>query len=196
MQILCVDDDIITIKIYENILLQNGFQKGEISLAKSANEALDLIHTYHFDIMITDLVMPDMSGLDLLKQTKEFSPNTEVIVATAFASIESAITAMKLGARDYITKPLDTTLVLEKVRNVCDYVNQKKEAEDYRYAMEMVETSASHDLSALEIKLYLYMQTVEGIQDILKSKDSPEEKVLYLNKLIENLNEDLNKNNA
>ena len=196
MQILCVDDDIISIKIYENVLLQNGFQKNEISLAKNADEALNLIHTYHFDILITDLIMPDMSGLELLKETKLHSPETEVIVATGFASIESAITAMKLGARDYITKPIDTSMMMEKVRNVCDFVNQKKEAEDYRYAMEMVESSASHDLSALEIKLYLYMQTVEGIQDILKSTSSAEEKIEHLLKLIEKVNEDVKKSNA
>ena len=196
MQILCVDDDSISIKIYENVLLQNGFQKAEISLAKNANEALDLIHTYHFDILITDLIMPDSSGLDLLKQTKEHSPDTEVIVATGFASIESAVTAMKLGARDYITKPIDTSLMMEKIRNVCDFVNQKKETQDYRYAMEMVESSASHDLSALEIKLYLYMQTVEGMQDILNSNSSAEEKVEHLKKLVENVNEDLKNSNA
>jgi DNA-binding NtrC family response regulator len=75
--------------------------------AAAGKIALSLLSHESFDIIITDLLLPDINGIDILKQCKEISPHTEVILITGHASAETAVKAMKEGAYDYITKPLN-----------------------------------------------------------------------------------------
>ena len=79
----------------------------EIETAADGREAIDLFHRQHFDLVVTDLKMPNVDGLELLKRVKVADPTTEVIVLTAHGTIETAVEAMQQGAFHYQTKPVD-----------------------------------------------------------------------------------------
>lgn len=85
------------------------------SWRSDGKEALEILRKQRIDVMLTDLLMPGISGLDLLKAGRKLSPETEVILMTAYGTIETAVEAMKDGAYDFITKPLKRAHVLRVV---------------------------------------------------------------------------------
>ncbi len=95
----------------------------EIKTASSGNDALNLIVKEQFDLLITDIRMPGISGLELLKEYKRLYPENPVIVITAFTSIQSAVEAMKAGASEYVPKPFSLEELEIKVKNL---LNSKK----------------------------------------------------------------------
>jgi DNA-binding NtrC family response regulator len=93
----------------------------------TGEEALRLVESERFDIVITDLMLPDISGIDILKKIKDKSPATEVILVTGYASAETAVKAMKEGAYDYITKPLnidELRIIIDKALEKTSLVNE------------------------------------------------------------------------
>lgn len=113
--ILIVDDEPLIRKSLYEILKIAGFN---VHTAISAEEAVALFTTRSFDIVITDMRLPKMSGLGLLSHIKEISPATEVILITGYGSIETAVEAMKKGAFDYVTKPIlddEIKILIEKI---------------------------------------------------------------------------------
>jgi len=101
-KILVVDDDLEMCELLSDVLRQEGFSAFTIS---ESLEASKTIKKEEFDVIVTDLRMRGLKGLDLLEEAKRVAPLTPVIIITAFGTIESAIQAMKMGAYDYITKP-------------------------------------------------------------------------------------------
>jgi len=112
-RILVVDDDQIVLMGFEGILKQAGF---EVSAVASTREAKKLLGTKSFDLVLTDLVLREEDGIAILRKTKEVSPETVVIVITGFASVNSAIEALRQGAFDYIIKPCEDEELLIRVR--------------------------------------------------------------------------------
>jgi DNA-binding NtrC family response regulator len=102
-RILVVDDDESLRRVTQVQLQQSGY---DVTTAESAQQALAVLQKLPQDLVLTDLRMPGMSGLDLLKKIKADYPETIVIVVTAFGTVETAVEAMKTGAYDYITKPV------------------------------------------------------------------------------------------
>jgi two-component system NtrC family response regulator len=102
--ILVVDDENSQRVILTGYLKQKGYGVLE---AKSAEEGIEAVKKNVIDIILTDYKMPGKSGLDLLKEAKQINPETSVVVITAFGTIEDAVKAMKEGAYDYLTKPVD-----------------------------------------------------------------------------------------
>ncbi|MBI5196345.1 MAG: sigma-54-dependent Fis family transcriptional regulator [Nitrospirae bacterium] len=112
-KVLVVDDQKSIREILEIFLKSEGFS---VSAADNGRTALDIMKDDIFDLVITDMKMPKLSGIDLLKNIKEIAPNTVVVIITAFGTPESAVEAMKLGAFDYIQKPFkmdDIRLVIK-----------------------------------------------------------------------------------
>jgi len=105
MKILVVDDEVQIREMLRNNLTQMGGFPVEV--AAGGVEALEKIEKDVFDLVLTDLKMPEMGGMDLLKALKATRPEIMVIIMTAFGSIETAVEAMRTGADDYITKPID-----------------------------------------------------------------------------------------
>jgi two-component system, NtrC family, response regulator AtoC len=103
-KILLVEDEDISRDSLTRLLNMSGYQ---VTGAPSGLLALSLLSQDSFDIIITDLFLPDINGIDILKQGKELCPATEIILITGHASAETAVKAMKEGAFDYITKPLN-----------------------------------------------------------------------------------------
>jgi len=105
MKILVVDDEAPVREILKKGLSQiEGYS---IEVARNGLEAIEKIENDVFDLVLTDMKMPEMDGLELLKTIKGTWPDIMVILITAYGSIETAVEAMKLGANDYITKPID-----------------------------------------------------------------------------------------
>jgi len=114
-RILLVDDDKNTADGLTKILLQDGY---DTSCAYAGKEALDLIEAEHFDIVITDMKLPDISGFTIIEKVKKKDIDIAVVMITAFSSIQTAIDAMKKGADDYLTKPVnieELELILKKI---------------------------------------------------------------------------------
>ena len=112
--ILYVDDDPESGKIVRRLLSGGDY---DVSVSNSGKDALKKILNAKFDLVLTDLNMPGLSGLELLEKIKDEDPDLLVIITTAFATIETAVKAIKLGAENYITKPItrdETLLILDK----------------------------------------------------------------------------------
>src|ERR1051325_12181673 len=101
--ILVVEDDESLRRVTQAQLERAGY---EASAAVDVSEALDLLRRQPHDLVITDLNLPDMSGMDLLKQIRLEFPETPVVIVTAYGTIETAVEAIKAGAYDYLTKPV------------------------------------------------------------------------------------------
>ncbi|MBN2125342.1 MAG: sigma-54-dependent Fis family transcriptional regulator [Deltaproteobacteria bacterium] len=100
--ILVVDDERSMREFLEILLTREGYR---VSLAASGEDAYDILGQGKFDLVITDIKMKDIDGIDVLKRAKEISPETMVVLISAFATAETAVEAMKEGAYDYIPKP-------------------------------------------------------------------------------------------
>ncbi|MDA8434225.1 MAG: sigma-54 dependent transcriptional regulator [Nitrospiraceae bacterium] len=123
-RILVAEDEEITLNNIVESLRDEGY---EVSGVKDGLDALARIEKASFDVLITDIKMPGMSGLELLAKVKERSVETEVIVITGFGSIGSAVEAMKTGSYDYITKPFDLDELSLKVKKILEQKALKKE---------------------------------------------------------------------
>ena len=117
-KILIVDDEP---TIRETLSLVLKEEKYECDLAENGAEGLKRVKEKNFDLIITDLKMPEMGGLELMEKVKTISPKTSVMIITAYASLESAIQALRLGAYDYIIKPLDFDDVILRIKRLMEH---------------------------------------------------------------------------
>ncbi len=123
-RILIAEDEDITRKHLADILRDESY---EVESTGNGVDALNEIKSKDFDVLIADIKMPKMDGLELLTRVKKISPETEVLVITGFGSINSAVEAMKKGAFDYLPKPFDLDELLLKVQNI---LKQKELAQE------------------------------------------------------------------
>ncbi|MFQ5790941.1 MAG: sigma-54-dependent transcriptional regulator, partial [Acidobacteriota bacterium] len=128
-RVLVVDDEAGMRKSLAIMLRRDGYA---ITEAANGKEAADHLGQDVFDLVITDLKMEPVSGLDLLRIVKQMSPDVEVILMTAFGTIETAVEAMKLGACDFITKPFQAEEIVLRVRNALERRRLKEEVHRLR----------------------------------------------------------------
>jgi len=102
-RILVVEDDESLRRVTQAQLERAGY---EADAAVDVSQALEILHRQPHHLVITDLNLPDQSGMDLLKNIRAEFPDTAVVIVTAYATIETAVEAIKCGAYDYITKPV------------------------------------------------------------------------------------------
>ena len=118
-RILVVDDEEVVCRFLESLLTAAGH---EVEICLSGQEATTRLKEGSFDLVITDLKMPGVDGLEVLRKAKQLDPSCEAIVITAYASVESAVEVMKLGAYDYISKPFN----IDQIRIVVDKAVEKR----------------------------------------------------------------------
>ena len=116
-RILIAEDDEGLRTGLEEMLREDGY---EVESVENGEKALDKIKNENFDVLLTDLVMPSMSGMELLAEVKRAKPEVKVIIITAFATIDSAVEAIKKGASDYIEKPFKINEVQNTIRRVLE----------------------------------------------------------------------------
>ncbi len=132
-QILVVDDEAAQREILRTILVAEGYQ---VEVAKSAGEALEKGGRTRFDLVLTDLRMPGADGLSLVRELSREDPPTLVIIMTGFGSLDSAEQAMKQGAFDYLTKPLERDDLLRIVGRAFDRIGLIQENRLLRQQLE------------------------------------------------------------
>ena len=111
-RILLVDDEINICKSCQRVFDQEGYVT---EFALSGKEALEKAFRETFDLIITDLKMPDISGIEVIREIKQKQPDVPVIMITGYPSVPTAVEAIKLGADDYIPKPLKPDEILRAV---------------------------------------------------------------------------------
>jgi len=109
-RILAVDDEAIVLDSFRKILVMAGYS---VDTVETGKEALGLVRKLDYDFVFTDLKMPEMDGLDVVKAVKHLRPDIDVVMITGYATIESAVDAMKFGAMDYVQKPFTTDELME-----------------------------------------------------------------------------------
>lgn len=112
-KILIIEDDNKMREGLVELLKEEGYY---VESAENGKKGIDKFKEKDFDVVLTDLIMPVMGGMEVLRETKRMRPATQVILITAYATIENAIEAMKSGASDYITKPFKIDEVQTKIR--------------------------------------------------------------------------------
>ena len=135
-KLLVVDDEAIALNNLTYILKKEGY---DVTGTQSGPRALKHIEEGEFNLVLTDLKMEKVDGMQLLKRTKELYPDTEVIMITGFATVDSAIEAMKSGAYYYIAKPYKLDEVRKVVREAIEKNQLKKENVPLEQAAELLE---------------------------------------------------------
>jgi DNA-binding NtrC family response regulator len=166
LRILVVDDEEVVRQSLERWFTEDGYQ---VHTAADAAQALRELQVGHFDLALVDVKMPGMDGIELQRRLQEIEPNLTVIMITAYASVDTAVQALKQGAFDYVTKPVDPDhlthvvanavkqkrLAIEKARledevhrltGACEFVGDSESA---RKVMELVTTAAPADTTIM-----------------------------------------------
>jgi DNA-binding NtrC family response regulator len=125
-KLLIVDDELGMRQFLTHLFQREGH---DVRVATSGQEALDLLRSEPADLIISDVRMPDISGIDLLRAVREFVPSVEVIMMTAFANVDTAREAFLLGAYDFVQKPFDNELLKEVVARALNKISLLKEKE-------------------------------------------------------------------
>src|SRR5438105_12088365 len=110
--VLLVDDEQANLDSLERIFAREGYR---VLLASSGQAAVETLRAEPVDVVVTDLMMPGMSGQELLRAVRAVAPEAEVVLMTAYGTVEAAVAAMKDGAYDFLTKPLKRHAVLKSV---------------------------------------------------------------------------------
>jgi len=131
-RILVVDDDPSLRRVLQVQLEQEGY---DVAVTASAQETLSVLQLRHFDLVITDLRMPGMSGLELLKHARLQYPQTIIIILTAFGTVDTAVDAMKVGAYDYLTKPVHPDEMSVVVRRALEHVHLVEQVRTLRLSL-------------------------------------------------------------
>jgi len=155
-RILVVDDDAIAAKNLRRILTHDGHH---VTVSANGGEAVAELEASHFDLVLTDLVMEEIDGLDVLDRAKAIDPDTEVIVITGHASVDSAIAAMSRHAFHYIEKPLRT----EEVRHLVARALEKRKLSTEVSTLRRIVDSADLGIIGSSAKIIALRQLIRHI---------------------------------
>lgn len=136
-RILIVDDEK---KFVDYLSERLSIRDYDVTTSLNGEEAIDKVKGYNFDVVILDVLMPGMDGVETLREIKRIKPLTEVIMLTGNATVETAVEGMKLGAHDYLMKPCETEELISKVNKACE---RKAEQEERIRAVKVADIMSS-----------------------------------------------------
>lgn len=178
IQVLVVDDEPLASSAFEQLLCAEGF---DARVASNGREALDLVEKYTPDIIVTDLRMPEMDGLVLLKELRAKHIEVPVILATAVNDVVPALAAIRAGAAEYLTKPIDSDMLLFAIERALRTSDLHREAAALRAHNEALAAEAERNLRAREELLAIVAHDLRGplstillAASSLDSADGPE----------------------
>jgi DNA-binding NtrC family response regulator len=160
-EVLIVDDDPSIRKRCVQLLHKKGYSVEGIS---SGDVALRIVKSRHIGLVVADIRMPGLNGIELLEKIKEINPDTEVIMITGYGTVESAVKAIKLGAYDYLTKPFDMDKLLKVVENVATKFSL---SEEIRFLRERLDTYAdTPEIVSASDKMHRIFKLIEKVAPI------------------------------
>jgi diguanylate cyclase (GGDEF)-like protein len=163
-RVLAVDDQRYFRELIEGMLTEEGF---EAQTASSGEEALHILDQSHFDVVITDLVMPGMDGCELVHRVKERDPDQDVVVVTGVVDVKTAVEAMKLGATDYLLKPFDRTTLSGSLENILQ--QRRLKSEHARLLAENIEYMGERSLFERALKLFARLSVPGLAEEIIEA---------------------------
>lgn len=158
-KILVVDDEEKIRKSLSGLLQDEGY---DVVTAGSGSECLQIMSSQHFDLVILDIVMPDMNGIEVLQRIKKKYKGTEVITVTGYADKEKAITTFRLGAYDFIEKPFEFGGMLNTIANCLNQLELKREIE--RKNRELRESEERYRLLAENIVDVIWTMDIKNLR--------------------------------
>ncbi|MFT5365917.1 MAG: response regulator RpfG family c-di-GMP phosphodiesterase [Candidatus Latescibacterota bacterium] len=171
-RILLVDDEDILVEGLAEFLQDQGTV---VDTANDGQEAMALLQEHVYDLLVTDIRMPGMSGMELLRHVQENHAGVAVILMTGYASTESAIEALRLGVYDYIEKPFEMLELLQAIVNALEWTELKRqnaklieEQQAHQRSLERVITSGKEDMAALENKVLHHEKHYRSLIDQLE----------------------------
>jgi len=168
-RLLIVDDEIEITEILADLLSEEY----ECARAGSAEEALTRLQESEFQLVISDITMPGMSGLDMIPHVKELSPDTVVVMISGMQTVESAIGALRLGAFDYLMKPFDLRQVEAVVKRALEHHDLVVAKQRYEnHLEELVEQRTAELDRALNSLEAAYRSTLKALTAALETRDS------------------------
>jgi two-component system response regulator HydG len=159
-RILIVDDDVLVLETLAEVLGQEGFP---VSRATDARQALNLLAAEPHALILSDIRMPNMDGMGLLREVRRLHPGTDVLLMTGFGSLDGAIDAMTLGAADYLIKPLKSKEVIARVRAIL--LRRKLEAELHALQSELRARHDVHNLVAASARMTAVVAAVQRVKN-------------------------------
>jgi len=160
-RVLVVDDEPMIVSLLSTVLRERGW---DVTEARSGTDGIDQLDRARFDVILTDLVMPGDSGIDLLRSAKEIHPDVEVILMTGYATADTAIEAMRNGAFHYIMKPLKT----EEVVNLAEKAYSQRQLQRENQFLKS-EIRAAHHVQSIVgdsgaiLRLIATLQGIAGV---------------------------------
>ena len=193
VKILVVEDEEIIRLMFQQTFESWGFK---VDVAENGKDALEMCHQKKYQIVVTDLNMPVMDGMELLKRLKSKWPNIEVMVITGYATIESAIEAMKLGAYDFILKPVNFDHVQFTMNKCYSKIRAEAENQELRQAnMQLLELNEMKDkfLYITNHEIRTPLTIIKGYIDVLKNLvQNPNEELSETMEILDETTEELN----
>jgi DNA-binding response OmpR family regulator len=150
--ILIVDDEPVTRKSLTDILRLEGYN---VTSVPNGQAAVEYVRTHHVDLMVVDLRMPGMDGLEVVQVVNQLAPDTEIVLLTAYASTETAIQALRLRIHDYLQKPAPPAQIVSSVKKGLDRRAARMQAKGGVYdstdAMEALDTVVLNDGTEVDL---------------------------------------------
>jgi putative nucleotidyltransferase with HDIG domain len=168
-RILIVDDEELICRLLAQRLTSEGYV---CVTANNGREALSHFYKDTFSLIISDIRMPEMDGIELLKRVKDLNPNMMVIMVTAYPELDMAVEAMRLGAYDFIIKPADLDLILLSVRKALEKRRLEEELEAYHKHLErLVEERTAGLRQAYRVLKKAHFDSVKVLAQAIDAKD-------------------------
>jgi len=168
-RILIVDDEELICRLLAQKLTSEGYS---CVTAYNGREALSRFYKGTFSLIISDIKMPEMDGIELLKRVRSLNPKMMVIMVTAYPEIDLAVEAMRLGAYDFIIKPADLELILLSVRKALDKKRLEEEVEAYHKNLErLVEERTAKLQHAYRVLKKAHLDSVKVLAEAIDAKD-------------------------
>jgi len=176
--ILVVDDETAHLETLERLFDKEGY---EVLTAEDGDDALDILRDRGVNLVITDLKMPGTDGMDLLRLTKKLRPDTEVILMTAFGTVERAVRGMKEGAYDFVSKPIKRARILKAAEKALE--KQALVAENQKLKAELADLKSDRNIvgqsPALRDSLEMVRQVADSDATVLLTGESGTGKELF-----------------
>jgi len=168
-RILIVDDEEVICNVLDRRLTREGYF---CTTAHNGKEALNHFYKDSFSLIISDMKMPEMTGIELLQKVKAIDPKMKMIMVTAYPDIDLAVNAMRLGAYDFIIKPADLDLIVMSVKKALESKRLEEEIEAYHNRMEeLVEERTAKLQQAYRTLKKSHLDSVKVLAEAIDAKD-------------------------